>query len=160
MTNNRLELTVPDGEDSKTRSFPIVPTIGHCLELKGRGIDLLGTDGDADVAKLVANPEAFCEILEVVIGSDDDQFKMPALAGLLTGESWVNARRVVLGSFRDFFQSSGHPQIAAALDRLSDAAESITDQVAESLTSGALRKAIDDKVAETVQEMETVNAGD
>lgn len=152
MTDNKITLTIPEDDGStRTASFLIAPNIGHCLELQNRGIDLLGNDSDADVAKLVANMPKFCEILEVLIGSDDDQFQMPALAGLLDAPTWVQVRRVVLESFTDFFREGGYPQIAAALDRLRDASETITNQIAQSLEAGELRNAIDREVAKVTQ---------
>ncbi|MCR9200431.1 MAG: hypothetical protein NXI04_17485 [Planctomycetaceae bacterium] len=155
--SNQLTLKVREGDTTREVSFRIAPTIGHCIDLQTRGIDLLGSDSDAEIHRLVANPLCFCEVLEVLIGSEEEQFRMPALAGLFNGPTWTEAREVVFSSFRDFFQSSGHTQIAAALDRLIEAADTVTKQVAESLESGELREAIDREVKRTVGELTTVS---
>lgn len=159
MTDNRLKLTViPDDPDLPKieREFVIAPKLGHFMTLEDRGVDLLGTSGNSQLELVVANPRKFLDVLEVLIGSNDDQFQMPALAGLLTAETWVEARRVVVASLKTFFRSSGNDQLAAALDVYTEAAESVTSAITQSLVNGELRKKIDGAILEVTTDLLTV----
>ena len=160
MTDNVLKLTVQPDDETKPaveHEFVIAPKLGHFMALEDQGIDLLGTSGNAELEVVIANPRKFLQVLAVVIGSDDDQFQMPALAGLFDGDDWVNARRVLINSLKSFFLSSGNEQLAAALDVYEDAATRVTSAIAQSLTSGELRGKIDGAIQDTTTELLSVD---
>lgn len=160
MTDNILKLTVePDdpNEPAVEHEFVIAPKLGHFMTLEDRGIDLLGANGNSRLEMIIANPRACLEVLSVVIGSDDDQFQMPALAGLFDGDDWVSARRILINSLKTFFLSSGNEQLAAALDAYEDAATRVTNAIAQSLTSGELRDKIDGAIQEATAELLSVD---
>ena len=144
------------------KTFAIVPTIGHCLKLKAIGVDLIGDDSALDLQKLVASPVDFVRVLEILIADQvngDDSFVGDALAGLLDGERWTKARIAVLQGFKDFFRAGGKPDTAAALDALQTTADEVTAKVATSLESGELRQKIDQVVAESLEELKTIDIG-
>lgn len=154
---NKLTLVVQsdDGNTQTKHDFYLAPTIGHCIELKSRGIDLLAVDTEAaSIEAIVADPVKFMQVVEVVIGSNSDQFRMPALAGLMSGDTWKETRAVTLRAFRDFFQSSGYPHLAAVLDRLEAATQAVTAKVADVLNGDLMKKEFDRIVSSIDKELE------
>lgn len=138
------------------REFVIDPNIGHCIQLQAAGIDLLGFEGDSQLEKLIAHPVHFMTVLETLIAdqaADDDRFRMPALAAFMKGGTWPASRIAVLEAFGNFFRENDYRALAAGLDRMTEAAAAVTNQVSESLESGELKKRIDAVVAETVAEL-------
>lgn len=143
-----------------SKTFHPEPNIGHCITLKSRGIDLLGIDGDAQLAKMIANPIDFLSVLEVLIADEangDDQFQMPQLAAFMKGGKWLEARAAVLESFSDFFRDNGYPQLASGMARMKDAADMMTTKVSESLESGELRKKMDNIVTKAIEDLEAID---
>lgn len=140
--------------------FNLAPSIGTCLSLQAKGIDLLGISGESELQKLVANPLDFLTALETLIGDQidgDESYKMPALANYMTDGQWPLARVAVLESFQTFFHDNGYPQLAEGLKAFEGAAKQVTDSVTASLASGALGKAIEKAVSETVEELTTID---
>lgn len=143
-----------------SKTFTLAPTIGTCIELQAKGIDLLGVSGESELQKLVANPLDFLAALETLIAGQsdgDDQYMMPALAEYMTGGKWPEARVAVLESFKGFFRDNGYPQLAEGLEAFRNVAQQVTDSVTNSLKDGELRKAIEKATGDTIRELTTVN---